>query len=252
MASDPSSMRFRAFKAAVALSNTGVTLLERHSYHDALSVIRDALFLIRAAFPGDEAIQPWLESAIHSALHKASQCLFRSHSTQEKGNQAATFNLGVLSDNQCRPTDVLLATEEVDGCAIRIDDSWYDEGVKSMDSEASIILFNYGTACRCLHSAGQPTSPQLLHEAFNILNMSYGVLNGRFVSVIKTADEIEVSRMLGISMLVLYNLMLLCIQLELPLQHQTYGNKLGRITSVAFSRLDNMPSWGYDHTAAAA
>ena len=248
----------RFFKAAVALSNTGVTLLERHCYHDALVTIRDALFLVRAAFPGDEYKQAmWKEGAIHFALRRASHCLARSLPVDER--KQAGCNLKVLSDNQSCPTEVVRAINEAEVFAVRIDDSRYDyDCVSPIQSEVSIILLNYATACRCLQSSDRttPNNPSsLLHEAFNILRMAHGILARQYcVLPLKHApDEFEASRMIGITVIVLHNLIQLCVQLAMPVQQLDYfGNKLGRIME-AFIRLnDDLPCWSYTHTAPSA
>lgn len=243
-------MHTRFFKAAVALSNTGVTLLERHCYDDAIVTIRDALFLIRAAFPGNESKRMWKESAIHFALRRASHCLSRSLPVDER-KQVATCNLKVLSDNQSCPTEVVRAINEAEVFAVRIDDSRYDDCVYLMHSEASIILLNYATACRCLHSSDRKPNPSLLHEAFNFLHMAYGILARQFVLPLKQEDEVESSQMISLAMLVLHNLIQLCAQLAMPVQHLNFGNKLGRIMET-FLRLNDMPCWSYTHTAPAA
>lgn len=239
-------MSMRSFKAAVALSNIGVTLLERHCYHDAVLTIREALRLIRAASPGDEDRRTTKESDIQCALRRACHRLSQSHAVWAQRAGQAVY-LKVLCANQTVPSDILRAVQNADVFALRIDDCRGDDGAHSMHSEASAILFNYGTACRCLQSSisAQPC-PKILYEASNFLHMAYGIL----VSL-KQTDEIEVCRMLGIAMLVLHNLMQLCEELGMPEHYQNYGNKFARIHET-LTRFQSMPWWGFIYAASAA
>jgi hypothetical protein len=233
--------------AAVALSNTGVTLLERHSYHDAIATLRDALCLIRAA--GDEKL-PLKEDDIQSALRRASYCLARSFPIDERKRSVA-LKLKVLSDYQTRPIDVLRDIQEAENIAIRIDDCRYDDSVNSMQSETSIMIFNYVTACRCLQSAGQKPIGTTLNEAYTFLYKAYAILSRQFMSALQHADEIEISRMLILAMLVLHSLMKLCDQLEMTVQYSNFRVKFDSI-SETISRVNSTTCWGYSHIAPAA
>jgi hypothetical protein len=243
-------MTSRALKAAVALSNTSVTLLERSCYRDAIVTLRDALYLARSAFPGDEAFLPWKESGIQFALRKASDCLGRSMSVDER-QKGSAMPLTVVSDAHNGLTD-LCSIHKADTMAIRIDDSRYDDDCfPSMHFEAAVILFNYGTACKCLHSSRLQRSPDILIEAYNFFQMAYGILAREFASAMDHANAMDIARTVNLALLVLDNLMQLCIQLELPVEYGKHRHKFERFSGI-LAQICHAPTWPSVHLAPAA
>jgi hypothetical protein len=249
MACKTLSVNLLFFKAAIALSNTGVLLLHRHCFHDAAATFRDAVCFIRAA--GGERL-PRNGGDIQSALRRASRCLTRSLPVDERKRSSA-FKVKVLSDHQTRPAEVLHAIHETEFIAVLIDDCRYEDFVHSMHYEALTIMYNYGMTCRCLQCACQKPIQTDLQEAYNSLYKAYryAIYSSKFMSALQHADEIEMSRMLILAMLVLRSLMKISDQLEMTVQYSNFRVKYDSI-SETFSRVKNATRWDYRQMAPAA
>lgn len=252
MVSQCSSRNLRSLKAAVALSNTSVTLMERHCYHDAMVTLRDSLFLARNSFPERQLHRPFKEDAIDFALRGASDCLSRSFSLKAR-EERKVVNLKVLSDSQNCVAELQQTLDRDTMYIIRIDDCRYDNDGPLMHFEAAVILLNYATACRCLNSTR--TMPlietNLPVEAFNYLHMSFRILSRELYSALADSSESDITQVSSLALLVLNNLTQLCIELRMPVPYKKFLDKSRHLNEV-FARLKAVSLWRAENLAPAA
>lgn len=270
------SASIRPYQAAVALSNMGVTLIERQSYADAVITIRDALFLIRAfadperctneALPTDEDIQ--------YMIHRATNCLLY-HSIPDYDCTSMTYlNLKILSDHQSSVLDIFSAVNEADMYLVRIDDTINPiedyASAFTIHSKASAILLNYGTACQCLHLAQRGTingstsnateggDVEILKEAMLFLKISYRILLRQMEPIMRFLDsknmivaEMEVTRTLNLTALVLQTLINVCYKLGQIDELRSFRYEFDSVcTTIAKVRGAHL--WRYNETAPSA
>jgi hypothetical protein len=260
MSSHLSFVCIRSYKAAIALSNTGVGLLERNRFSDAMATLKGALDLMRSAFPQNDqecqqVSQSKKEAEIYHLLNQASQRLARPLSAEEKRKALLElpFSLTVLPDDQS-PKAVLHTISEIasshDAFAIRIDDSKTCDDSKFLDVDSAIILMNYGTASRCHAATISPACPRLLHGSFRYFHLAFGVISHQPALVINESDDIEAIRLLLVLTLVMQNLMQLSWQMKKPHQAQSYHHKLCHLR-VALLRLEKIPRLSVSRNRAA-
>lgn len=224
------SASIRPYQAAVALSNMGVTLIERQSYADAVITIRDALFLIRAfADPGRHANEALpTDEDIQYMIHRATNCLLYQSVTDISSTRESRIKLKILSDRQSSVFDIFSAVNEVDMYLVRIDDTINPiedyATAFTLHSKASAVLLNYGTACQCLHLAQRDAmnnngedggNVEILEEAMQFLKISYRILMRQMEPIMRCVNcdnrnlfavEIEVTLTLNLTALVLQTL----------------------------------------------
>jgi hypothetical protein len=269
------SASIRPYQAAVALSNMGVTLLERRSYADAVITIRDALFLIRAfadperftneALPTDEDIQ--------YVIHRATNCLLYHSIPDNNSTTTTNLKLKIVSDHQSSVLDIFSAVNEADMYLVRIDDTINPiedyASAFTIHSKASAILLNYGTACQCLHLAQRDAingnmnvteggDVEILEEAMLFLKISYRILLRQMEPIMRFLDsknlivaEMEVTRTLNLTALVLQTLINVCYKLgqgdELLSFRYEFDSVCTTITKIRGAHL-----WRYNETAPSA
>jgi hypothetical protein len=182
------------FKAAVHLNNTGVSLLQRRCYRQAMNTLSDALSIMKAVSSRLEASSteaPTLQGEefstdIQGKLRDATQRLASPRpSTVE---MCKNISVQVLSDDSS-PTAVepSLLEEDCDTgspCSqviylIRMEPADFEvPSEKDMAFESSTILYNYGMAYRCLSSLSTftPFAPKLDSRAFQMFHLAYSTL----------------------------------------------------------------------------
>jgi hypothetical protein len=144
------------YRVAIALSNMGVTLLERNRYSDGIASIRDALFVVHAVpcTPSSELGQVTSDYDIKNMLLRATNCLISSNEAILPSQGKVPLHLTILSDTQNSTVDVLNAVNQADAYLVRIDDTINPtESYGSVPAMHSIIVamtLNYSTACQCL------------------------------------------------------------------------------------------------------
>ena len=264
----------RPYQAAVALSNMGVTLIERQSYADGVITIRDALFLIRAYADPERYTNEALptEEDIQYMIHRATNCLLYNSIPSSISTNTTSINLKILSDHQSGFLDIFKAVNEADMYLVRIDDTinpLEDYATAfTVHSKASAVLLNYGTACQCLHSAQrdainrssnyQCSDVDILEEALLFLKISYRILMRQMGPIMRSLDdkqsfvvEMEVTRTLNLTALVLQTLINVCYKLghvdELLSLRYEFDSVCTTITKIQGEQL-----WRYNETAPSA
>jgi hypothetical protein len=283
------------YRTAIALSNMGVTLLERKCYLEAVETLRDALLLIRAVVnPVNEdgttviaantvaTIPVPTDTDIQFMIQRATNYLMYGHPFRQPHTctsppvvdkvpsiKSKKFRLKVLSDCRSSTLDILQAANDFDASLVRIEDTMnQDEDCCSdyvVQTTASTILLNYGTACRCLQLVsgnwvGDATSRNIyfLCEALDFLRVSYKILIRLVEPVLSSRsrdqlrlNEIEVSRTLNLSVLLLQTLVNICYQLDLRDEISMYLRDY-KCVCHTITRLQHPQFWHYNVTAAMA
>ena len=269
------SVSTRPYQAAVALSNMGVTLIERQSYADAVITIRDALFLIRAFADPERHTNESLPTYedIQYMIHRATNCLLYNSIPDIDAASTSCLKLKILSDHQSSVLDIFSAVNDADMYLVRIDDTINPiedyASAFTIHSKASAILLNYGTACQCLHLAkrgaingssntGERGDIEILEEAMLFLKISYRILIRQMEPIIRFQDnknlmiaEMEVTRTLNLTALVLQTLINVCNKLgqidELRSFRYEFDSVCTTITKIRAAHL-----WRYNETAPSA
>lgn len=219
------NMGMRSYQAAIALSNCGVTLLERRCFNEAIVAFRDALDQLRYAFPGVDFAEDENEVKIATSFQKSTNSLIRIASSKDIMDELPSlpFDITILED-QCCAVDPKGIVESIgyntNAFAIRIDDS-FDDGGTSIDLNSAIILLNYGTAYRCCI-----TSKASLQNSYKYSHLSYGVLCRRLSYYLDVIDDVEASKLLLTCILSVQNLIYLSQELLMPVKAQSLFTKL--------------------------
>jgi hypothetical protein len=233
------------YQASVALNGTGVSLLERHRYHDALLVFKDALDLIRAAQEENLCCSKksvlQREADISRHLRKASQRLEKSNFQTHESFPIT--NIIVLSDNLSPKLTLQIAKDlfnSVSAFALRIDDCKSADDVFSMELESATILYNFATAYLCYLKTVPRSEARLFQGPYRFFHLALGVISRKSTFVVEEVDDMEAMRMMVVSILVVKSLMHLSSRLRMMNDAEGYHDKLCYLRT-ALLRLEQTP-----------
>lgn len=204
----------------IALNNTSISLLERFFFDEALATFRDALAVMQTAVVEDQEAKR--EANVNHILLRAEAALARASKPLQQHNRG--FLLTVLSDDH---TDTAMERAAYDMCSaesgfvIRINHENTTDGCCNeiyLDLEPSIVLMNFGTACRCAHNFYQHQEQHEQDEIRNstflkmahvIFSLAHGMLSRHQDRLEDYIDEVSRSRRLHVHMLIVQNLMVI-------------------------------------------
>jgi hypothetical protein len=233
------------YQASVALNGTGVSLLERHRYHDAMLVFKDALDLIRAAQEetlccSKRSISQ-REAEISHYLRKASHRLEKSTFCTHEFSPIT--NIIVLSDNLSPKLTLQIAKElfnSESAFALRIDDCRSSDDTFSMELESATILYNFATAYLCYLRTVPSSEAKLFQGPYRFFHLALGVISRKSAFDVEEVDDMEAMRMLVVSILVVKSLMHLSSRLRMMNDAKGYHDKLCYLRA-ALLRLEQTP-----------
>jgi hypothetical protein len=230
---------FKRYNAAVALNNTGVALLKRQCYGDAMDTFKDSFSFIRKAFPepvshADPSSQEntAFDAEAYNLLYDASQ---RLAAPMPEECLEQELKLRFFSDNDMLPEQEFVDIAVHDNpctsspVAIQIDRQSNDFEDINLDVDCTIILHNYALACR-RHSRTDKAacnSEKLAEGAFKVSYMACGILGHH--RAILTSNQTEMRRLIILSFLVLQHMIQLRFELDMPHEGPKYAKKLGHI-----------------------
>lgn len=129
-------------RAAVALNNMGVTLLQRCCFRDAMKNFKDGLHLIKGS--ADERER-------EESLRRSARCV--ASSTSSSARAPAKFELTVLTHDDSSMGALTAALHEFQssgsGMVLRLD--WHDDEEDEAEAEVyytATMFHNYSVACR--------------------------------------------------------------------------------------------------------
>jgi hypothetical protein len=161
------------YKAALVLNNTGVTLLQRQRYNDALTTFKDATDLMSCVRDIDR--QPMGDEKATSFLEQASVRM--SKSTRIGGGDpsknASNCCITVINQGECSHTKDILSTfpELFHGFAYVLE---YDEECIDVIADTAMLLHNFSVSIRMkVHYAG--TRNQNIADNCKMMDFAYKV-----------------------------------------------------------------------------
>jgi hypothetical protein len=267
----------RPYQAAVALSNMGVTMVERQMYNDAVITIRDALYIIRAFADPERDIDVEKTNAlptnddIQYMIQRATNCLVTDRLISGESSTHRNVKIKTLSDQYGSILDTFRAVNEANLFLVRISDTFDDieDFSTSYDIhyKASAILLNYGTACQCLHygyrnngnGSNMAGTISLLQESLLFLKISHRILTRQIeqtglldcVPQIKPSLEWEAMRTLNLTALVLQSLINICHVVGESDELCFYRYKFDSVCQ-AVARAQRAQWWNFNETAPSA
>jgi hypothetical protein len=168
-------------RAAIALNNMGVSLLERRAYREGIDTLKDAIFVMKRVLRPPPMCSrgfgkaPYSTSDAEAKVERASKrvantqpipstvsidvvsrCATFSHRSQHSGS--------VLDGGSSSP----LRIEVTDLVSM-------GEGNSTFDLESSIMLYNFGLAHLCAAKLAK-TPTNLQEGALTLFNMAYSIL----------------------------------------------------------------------------
>jgi hypothetical protein len=171
----------RDHRAAIALNNMGVALLERRAYRQGMETLKDAIFVMKRVLqPPSISSQgvgktPHPTSYAEAKIYRASKRMANprpvpSDVSIDVASQCSTFSHrsysgSVLHGGSSSPLSAPLRIEATDLVALDNRDS---------DLESSIMLYNFGLAHRCMAKFAK-TPIKLQEGALKLFNMAYFV-----------------------------------------------------------------------------
>ena len=152
MISTPTNLR--TYKAVLVLNNSGVTLLQRHRYHDALTTFKDASDLMSCIRDGDRKQMSDEKATIF--LEKASARMSKSTriGVGDQKKIASNCIITVIYQGECSYSDAIMTTfpELFHGFAYMLA---YDEDCVDDTTDTAMLLHNFSVAIRLkVHHTG--------------------------------------------------------------------------------------------------
>lgn len=181
------------YRAAIALNNMGVSLLERACYRQAMETLQDGIHVMKEVFRPDRSAAG-SSSEVDFKLHQAAQ---RVASPVRMCTPWLNVSLQTLSfDLSLSPVLNYLRESPSTTCflPIRIDlppeCGFGDFRLHEPDFESAIILYNFGVANLLLSKVASGTvSEKLRGNAMSILNLASSVLSKRSSLCDDTLEE---------------------------------------------------------------
>jgi hypothetical protein len=268
-------------RAAISLNNTGVTLLQRRCYRQAIATLRDAVVAISSASrridqeredsPNNSDLFSRETPCINAMIHQAAKRLAKPEPSVDH-TTVSQYDLQVLSDCENpsilqqyphhylstptpttpSPTAPVTGFNNNHAFLFRIEALNYEASTDhNFDLQASIILQNFGVANRVI--AGLTDDLRFKHElhvgAMRFFTSSYSVLTNSCQSG-DTMEETELQRFVFTATHVLQNLVELSTLLGLHQYGQEYSSRLDDMRNAA--RRDMLQDWSFEGLAAGA
>jgi hypothetical protein len=177
----------RDHRAAIALNNMGVSLLERRAYRQGLETLKDAIFVMKRVLrPASISSQglcktPNSTSYAEAKVHRASKRMANPQPISSAISIDVLSQCATFSHRSCPSDSVLhaggpssplsspLRIEATDLISLEDRDS---------DLESSIMLYNFGLAHLCMAKLVK-TPIKLQEGALKLFNMAYCILAPR-------------------------------------------------------------------------
>jgi hypothetical protein len=242
------------YKAAIALNNMAVSMVDRRSYRDASDTFKDALALIRRINMHEPITWSDSTTKINQCLHKASKRLALPK-TPKTNTRNQEFEIRLLSHEQCvEAVDIAISElpSNMTGVVLRIDDCDEYDDEPDVGFATTIILHNLGTMCRwscCTLKGKSKKYKERIVCACNFLTTAHSLLSDRSET---TADVVETLRIAVLTILVLQNLMILSFQLEMRTVGQQCYDKLCCQRDIVLQLESLQPRADFNQTTAAA
>jgi hypothetical protein len=175
----------RDHRAAIALNNMGVSLLERRAYREGMETLKDAIFIMKRVLrplpisSQEFSKTPNSTTDADAKVERASKRMANLHPilsavSIDVVSRCATFSHrsvlsgSVLRGSSSSPPRYPLRIEATDFVPLGEED-------RNSDLESSIMLYNFGLAHLCMAKLAK-TPIKLQEGALTLFNMAYSVL----------------------------------------------------------------------------
>jgi hypothetical protein len=224
------SMNAYDLKAVAHLNNTGVCLVQRHCYLQAMRTFRDALSITKLMCSNECRI-PAQEHAIglQEKMREAAQRL----SNPKPLMGAKKISLEVLSDSESPAIFYLGNSHSLVKVAylVRMEPGVFKTpSKKDVAIASSIILYNQGISYRCmnLHRPDQYTETRD-QAALRVFRIAHSALLSHDASLVDNNTQTQFHRILLLSLLMLHHLAELTHRQGFDSEYNSYSNGVGRI-----------------------
>jgi hypothetical protein len=215
-------------KAVAHLNNTGVCLLQRQCYYQAIRTFSDAILITKLMCSNECQITAQEHAiVVQEKMLEAAQRL----SNPKPSTVTKNISLEVLSDSESPAIFYLGNSHSLVNVAylVRMEPGVFETPSESdLAIASSIILYNKGISYRCISSLRRPdqyaeTRDQATLRVFKIAHsalLSHGVDNDK---------QTQFHRILLLSLLMLHHLAELTQRQGFDREHNSYSNCVGRI-----------------------
>jgi hypothetical protein len=172
----------RERRAAIALNNMGVSLLERRAYRQGMETLKDAIFVTMQRVISSQGLceTPNSTSYAEAKVHRASKRManpqpISSAISIDVVSQSATFS------HRSYPSDSVLheGSSSIRGSPLRIEATdLVSLEDRDSDLESSIMLYNFGLAKLCMAKLVK-TPIKLQEGALKLFKMAYSLFAPR-------------------------------------------------------------------------
>jgi hypothetical protein len=241
-------MSLYEFKAAVHLNNTGVALLQRRCYSQAIETLRDAVAIMKIVCARSEGLQApvFLQGKECSGadipinLHEAAQRMANPQAStvevpvkvslqalsDDSGLQALLEGLTAISPLQDVQMGSLALTSNV-AHFLRIEPADFEiPSEKDAVIVSSVIIYNFGMAYRCISSFSTACKGKLNDGVFHMFHLGYSILTSRSTLEQYDTNSVQFDRIQFVTLLLLRNLVDLSHQMGRFDDHKEYSRRL--------------------------
>jgi hypothetical protein len=198
-------------QAIVALNNTGVSLLRRHLFRQALDTFTDAMKLFHASFSSSAEICCDSSEGFDQAMQNARQRLSLPSPAQlscprvvvvSNEDNPSTVYTTLLDERPSNKIFFCIAMDSVD-C----------EEKRSLDLKAAILLFNTGAASSCLSTRATSNGARgigkskLANNALCFFRFAEQLLSQLFTMIADSNVDIVMSQLLLLAMLLQHSVL---------------------------------------------
>jgi hypothetical protein len=178
----------RDHRAAIALNNMGVSLLERRAYRQGMETLKDAIFVMKCVLrpPSISSSQglcktPNSTSYAEAKVHLASKRMANPQPISSKRSIDVLSQCATFSHRSC-PSDSVLqggSSSSPLSSPLRIElTDLVSLEDRDSDLESSIMLYNFGLAHLCMAKVVK-TPIKLQKGALTLFNMAYSIFAPR-------------------------------------------------------------------------
>jgi len=205
-------------RAAISLNNTGVTLLHRGCYKQALKTLSDSVSVMKSAFHRDAS-----QVCIDTVLNEAAQRL----TCPEPEANHVSKKMIILTEAQVIP-------DHEDTCLMRIEnvDSWNNDDNTVYELLSAIVVLNLGIAYQAMDTTTTENheKTEFLVGSKNLLQFAYTILTNIVQSEQSSdIDPTELRRAIMASIIVLQNLLKVLAKLGEGNRNKEYMTQLDQL-----------------------
>jgi hypothetical protein len=225
----------RAYTVAIALNNMGVSLLERDCYEQAMETFQDAVCVMKEISTSSSRQQeeprkrPTISASILDAKLQKASCNLSRTSFEAHNSK---INFCVLTEEESAAVIGAALGQELSSASsstttflVRMEGK-LDQGCAShLDIASSIILYNYGSAYKCLATIAETAycAKQFCQGAFQLFRLSHLLLEK---TNLQDDNEGDLELFVPMSILILQSLVSFALILGMECEAQTYYSHL--------------------------